>query len=160
MKTWRTIRIGKPNFGNKQDFRRAFIENGISLSILANSMINRLDLIVAAKETEINLVKVSVAELGFAANVQPSQIYPRATKEFGLKLLSNEMALHLPLQYQDQPNDEMIVAAMDPIICAIGIVKVFRMLRRNNRSWLRSLCAKFPLGWQPDFDLVFVDPVG
>jgi hypothetical protein len=158
MEIWRTISIGRPNLRSSGDFRKAFTENGISLSRLADSMLNRLKLTVAADETEVNLVRPSIAELGFVHNEQPSQIYPRAIEGFGLELCSPEVALQLRLQYQDQPDGEIVVVATEPIICAIGILKVFRMIRKENNLWLRSLCAKFPIGWQPSFRLVFIQP--
>ncbi len=70
---------------------------------------------VASATQEIDLVNVSVGDLGFPDGATLRQIYLQA-KKFGLDVLPAEAALQLRLQYTDEPEGEWLSVATAPII--------------------------------------------
>jgi hypothetical protein len=75
---------------------------------------------VSASKTSVELVAVSVAELGFQTDVvRLADIYARA-RQLGFGLASAEVAPQLRLQYPDQPLGEFLIA-MEPINAWTGV---------------------------------------
>lgn len=81
---------------------------------------------VANEETEVELVKVSVAELGFPDGARLADIYERAGK-FGLGLNPPEVGPALRLDYLDQPRAEWLIVAMEPIAGSDGSLGLFHV---------------------------------
>ena len=104
---------------------------------------------VSAKETEKDLVKITTGELGFNDGARRDQIYARA-KELGLELCPAEVGPQLRLQYQDQPNDEMLLVAMEPIKSF-----VFSVERSTSGRWLSW---EGDGNWSPRLQWVFCPP--
>ncbi|MDP3996150.1 MAG: hypothetical protein Q8P86_00455 [bacterium] len=86
---------------------------------------------VADKKTEVDLVIVSNAELGFENGATVKETYSRA-KEFGLELCPNEVGPQLRLQYKDQPKGEWLLVAMEPITDSFNGSRVFNVGRLND----------------------------
>lgn len=95
---WKTIKLGT---GPKtaDEFRRLLGEGGFRLSNRASDILGKPAFKVADEETEIDLVKVTAAELGFKKGARRDQIYERAQK-LGLELCPAEVGPQLRLQYQ------------------------------------------------------------
>jgi hypothetical protein len=75
---------------------------------------------VSKTKTDIDLVLLSVAELGFEGeSAQLAEIYARAT-QLGLEPCPAEVAPQLRLQYLDQPVGEFLHVAMKPLATARG----------------------------------------
>jgi hypothetical protein len=113
-KIWKTIKLGT-GLKTADDFRRALAKGRFRLGDWASDIIGKPAFTVAAEETEVDLVKVKVSELGFKNGARLDQIYERA-KELGLVPCPAEVGPQLRLQYQDQPNDEWLLVAMEPIL--------------------------------------------
>ena len=114
---WKTIKLGT-GLKTADDFLNAlqeFIDPKWGDSVIF--MLKSSAFKVALEETEVDLVKVTVEELGFKkkARVYPHQIYKRA-RLFGLELCSAEVGPQLRLQYKDQPGGERLYIAMEPIV--------------------------------------------
>jgi len=110
---------------------------------------------VITGETEVDLVKVTVAELGFKEGVRRDQIYERA-KELGLDLCLPEVGPQLRMQYLDQPNGEWILIGMEPIRDAVGDLSVFSVDRYDSELWLRSGYDDPDSVWSAGIQWVFV----
>jgi hypothetical protein len=115
-KTWKTIKLGT-GLKTGDDFSRAFKEAGCSIEEWPNRILNNPNFQVANKENEIELVKVSVGQLVYFKNSPANTrvIYACAETYFGLGFCPPEVGPQLRLQYLDQPKDEYLRIAMNPI---------------------------------------------
>lgn len=134
-KVWRTIKLGTPGLKTAEDFRRAIKDNGMKIGDWANDILGQPGFTVADEETEIDLVCLTVAELGFKDGARRDKIYTEAQK-FGLQLCPAEVGPQLRLQYKDQSSGEWIFVAMDPITASGGGLRVFRVGRDGRGLWL------------------------
>ena len=155
-KTWKTIKLGT-GLKTADDFRKTLKDNGFNISGWANDILRKPAFTVAAEETEVELVKVTVAELGFKRGARHEQTYERA-KEFGLELCPPEVGPQLRLQYQDQPNGEWILVAMEPIIVSGGDPELFNVGRSDSGLWLSSYWSSPGIFWYADCRWVFCRP--
>lgn len=126
---WKTIKIGT-GLKTSDDFRKSINENEMEINYPANDILGKSDFAVAIKETELDLVKATVAELGFKNGARCDQIYARA-KELGWELCPSEVGPQLRLQYQNQPNGESVLIAMEPIADSGGTLRVFNVKRSD-----------------------------
>jgi len=120
---WKTITLGT-GLETADDFYNALKQGGFTISEFANELLRSSVFKVATKETQIDLIVVSVAELGFANGGSRKDVYNRA-HELGLGLCPAEVGPQLRLQYKDQPNNEWYRIAMDPIVASNGKLFVF-----------------------------------
>jgi len=155
-KSWRTIRLGT-GLKTADDFRRALRDGKFRLSNRTLDILERPAFKVADEETEIDLVKVTVAELGFKDNARRDQIYEKAQK-LELELCPAEVGPQLRLQHQDQPNGECILVAMEPIIGSGGYPDVFCVARRDSELWLDSYWGSPSNFWNAEPRWVFCRP--
>ncbi len=153
---WKTIKLGT---GPKtaDDFRKVLKDNGFKISGWASDILGKHDFTVAPEETELDLVKVTVDELGFKKGARRNQIYERA-KELGLELCPPEVGPQLRLQYQDQPNGEWVLVAMESIIASDGIPRVFRVEGDDSELWLISYWSNPDNFWDAGHQWVFCRP--
>jgi len=156
LKIWKTIKLGA-GFKNADDFRKAIKDCGMRISDWANDIIGKPEFTVNAGETEVDLVKVTVAELGFKDGARRDQIYERA-KEFGLELCPSEVGPQLRLQYKDQPLNEWILIGMEPIRGSDGDLDVFNVEHYVSGIWLVSDCGSPGDVWGDVIQCVFVRP--
>jgi hypothetical protein len=152
---WKTIKLGT-GLKTAEDFRKALKDNGFNISDRANDILGKAAFKTATEEVEVDLVKVTVGELGFKKSALRDQIYEHA-KELGLELCLPEVGPQLRLQYRYQPNGEWVLIGMDPITASGGDLRVF-CVGRNSDS---GLCLHSPWGstdsfWNPDNRWVFV----
>ena len=142
-KVWKTIKIG--TIKNADEFRKALKKAGFKISDWANDIIGKPAFTVASGEEEIQLVNLSVEELGFKNGAKYGDICARA-KELGLELCPNEVGPQLRLQYKDQPKGEWLRIAMEPITDSDGDLDIFNVGHDGDGLWLRS-----NLGFSDDF---------
>ncbi len=145
-KVFKTIKLGTSGLKTANDFRKDIKDNGFKVGDWANDILGKPAFTVATEETELDLVVVSVAELGFKKGATREQIYARA-KELGLDLCPAEVGPQLRLQYKDQPNSEWLIIAMEPIADSDGRLKLFFVKRFDSDLWLYSYCVKPGLVW-------------
>ncbi len=142
---WKTINLGT-GLKTADDFRKALKDNGFDISHWADDILGKPAFTVATETIEVDLVKVTLAELGFKKGARSDQIYERA-KELGLELCPPEVGPQLRLQCQDQPNNEWVLIWMEPIIDSAGHPRVFLVGCLTSKLWL---CGS--LDWDnPDF---------
>jgi len=153
---WKTIKLGT-GFKTADEFRRALRDGGFRISGWASDILGNPAFKVASEETEVDLIKVTVAELGFKEGVRRDQIYERA-KEFGLELCPAEVGPQLRLRYKDQPNGEWILVAMEPIFASDGNPRLFPVGRNDSGLWLSGLWSPPARFWPADRRWVFCRP--
>jgi uncharacterized protein YjiS (DUF1127 family) len=110
---WKTIAIG--TFTDLFALRSAMVAVGCSVGNSADEILARPAFTLSGKKTEVELLAVSPAELGFQGETATLwDIYAHAQR-LGLRLSPAEVAPQLRLQYFDQPIGEFLLIAMAPI---------------------------------------------
>lgn len=154
-KTWKTIKLGT-GLKTAEDFRYALRDGGFELNDQASGMLGKPIFTAATEESEMDLIKVTVAELGFKEGARYDQIYERA-KELGLELCPPEVGPQLRLQYQRQDREygERILIAMEPIIDSDGDPRLFLVESDRNGLKLNSLWGYPGSYWSDNHQFVF-----
>lgn len=161
-KVWKTINLGT-GLKTVKDFRHALRDGEFGLSDWASDILGKpaftvdIALTVLIKKTKVDLIKVTVGELGFKKGARRDQIYERA-KKLRLELCPPEVGPQLRLQYQDQPNGEWILVAMEPIIDSDGRSRVFSVERHDTEMWLYCVLARPIDFWDANRLWVFCRP--
>jgi hypothetical protein len=155
-KVFKTIRLGT-GLDTADDFRKSLEDNGFRIGGWANDILGKPAFTVAAEETELDLVVVSVADLGFKNRPTREKIYARA-KELGLDLCPAEVGPQLRLQYKDHPNDEWLVIGMEPIAGSDGTLELFGVGHVGDGLWLESCDDNPGSVWSERSRFVFVLP--
>ena len=106
-----SIKLGT-NLKTADHFREALKQSGYSITDWANDILRKLS--TANKEVDVDLVKVSISELGFKKGANYSEICEKALC-FELELCPAEVGPQLRLQYPDQPKNEWLGVAMTPL---------------------------------------------
>jgi hypothetical protein len=109
---WKTITIG--TFASSFALLNALDAAGCAIGDSAEEILARPAFTISTTKTDVELVAVSAAELGFQTDTVPlADIYARA-QQLGFGLAAAEVAPQLRLQYFDQPLGEFLIA-MGPI---------------------------------------------
>ena len=150
---WKSITIGT-GFKTADDLRQAIKEAGGKVSDWAKDIMEKPDFTISPNEAEVDLVRISVAELGFENSTTLKKIYERAIS-MGLKLVSAEVGPQLRLQYEDQPMNKCLFMAMEPIKDSGGGLYVFGVGRGDDSPWLDASYG-LPVGvWDSEYVFVF-----
>ncbi len=131
---WKTIQLGT-GLKDANAFLEALDSNGCKASNWGKKILGKPAFRVAKKKTEVDLVNLSVAELGFKDGATINDIYERAIS-LGLQLCPNEVGPQLRLQYRDQPKGEWVLVAMEPIADSDGSLSIFDVERDGGDLWL------------------------
>jgi hypothetical protein len=133
---WRTVELGT-GLKTAADFRGALNKANCGIGDWGNDILGKPAFTVASEESEVDLVMVTVAELGFGDGAKRSDIYARAI-ELGLEPCSNEVGPQLCLQCKDQPEkDQWLLIGMEPIVDSDGSFVVFLIGRLGDSGlWL------------------------
>lgn len=136
--TWKIIKLG----GLKviDEIHRVLERGGFRVGCHVNEMLGRMALEVVSAGTEVGLVRVTIAELGFKNGAACKDIYKRAL-ELGLMLCPVEVGIQLRLQYKDQSRGEYLRIAMEPLIGSDGGPYVFGVDCDKDGFWLRAICC-------------------
>jgi hypothetical protein len=135
--------------------KKAITKAGCKIGDWANDMLGKEAFTIAPTEQEIDLVVVTVGELGFKNGAKYSDICQRA-QELGLELCPNEVGPQLRLQYKDQPKGEWLRIAMEPITDSGGDRFIFKVGHGVNDLWLDWNDGDPGIVWNADNRFVFV----
>ncbi len=153
---WKTIKLGTDSLKTAADFRQAIESRGMRTGWASNLM-SQPAFSVAAKETEINLVAISPADLGLPDGVNLQTIYSRA-RELGLELCPPEVGPRLRLEHADQPEGEWLFIAMKPIADTNGYPGIFSVGHNNDGRWLGGDGIAPSDSWAINSRFIFVLP--
>ncbi len=151
-KVWKTIQLGTHK--DASTLLGAMKDEGLKVSDYSKDVMGKSDFTVASERTDIQLVRVSVAELGFQKGARRDAIYERAI-QLGLSLVSAEVGPQLRRQYKDQPNSEWLLTAMEPITDSFDELSVFGVERDHYGLWLDTYFGLPDYVWFGDGVLVF-----
>jgi hypothetical protein len=122
IEVWRTIKLGA--YRSADEYRAALIEAGFHIGIWGDELLGKTWCM--GLETEVDLVVISVAELGFKDHGKYGDVCARALED-GLELCRAEIGPALRLSYKDQPQREELFVAMEAIIDSDGDLGIFRV---------------------------------
>ena len=108
---WREVKLGTVE---KDELPEVLKSQGCDISGGAWKILEDPGFRAASKETEVKLVKLTLAQLGFKEDTSAAEVYERG-EELGLKMCPAEVGPQLRLQYPDQVPGERIIVAMKPI---------------------------------------------
>lgn len=149
---WRTMKIGTPDLRTADDFLTALKAVGCEFRYRTSDMLGHPGFAVAEMESEIELVLASVCDLGFQKGATREQINNRAHEQ-GLDLCPMEVGPRLRLEYKDQPPDEDLFVAMEPL----GVSpRVWSVAHDRTGLWLDDWCGHPHMIWGTHFQCVFV----
>jgi len=112
---------------------------------------------VSPRQIQLDLVALSVTELGFKKDARLDRVYAKA-KKLGLDLCPAEVGPALRLAYPRQPIGDWLRIAMEPIPDWDGAFKVFEVAHDGNGRRLRSDHATPSTIWTLDVRCIFVLP--
>ena len=155
LKTFKTINLGT-GLKTADDFRKSLWDSGNKVSSEANGILGNyaFTFTVAVKKIKIDLAIKSVGELGFKDGATRQRIYGRAN-ELGLDLCPAEVGPQLRLQYKDQPEEEQLIVAMNPIADSGGALELFLVGRYGSVLWLYGYYDDPGLVWCAGHRFVF-----
>jgi len=113
MAIWRTIELGDEM--TIEDLRVELIAAGCAIGDRAAQALDNPALSVATARATVELVRLTVGALGFAASEASYQRVCETAARVGLARCLPEVALRLRLTYRDQPIGEFLRIAMEPI---------------------------------------------
>ncbi len=145
---FKTIILGV--YKTTKAYREALTNAGFRNDGWVDDMLDNVQ--VSSSKIQLDLVSLSVANLGFKGSTRLDKIFARA-KELGLELCSSEVGPALRLACPGQPYEEPLWIAMEPISDSEGGLRIFvvdyvrfdRWLgsRYGNPDLLRSLDSRF-----------------
>jgi hypothetical protein len=110
---WKTITVG--TFANSFALINALNAAGCGIGNSAGEILARPAFTLSVSKTDVELLAVSAAELGFQTDTASlAGIYARA-RQLGFELAAAEVAPQLRLQYLNQPMGEFLIIGMEPI---------------------------------------------
>lgn len=153
--TWKTIELGT-GLQNASSFREALKDGGFRIDDWGNDILCNPAFRGTKETSSVELVLVSVAELGFFFNTRRKDIYERAIS-LGLELCPNEVGPQLRLQYKDQPRGEWLLVAMEPVVLdSLGSLGLFRVGHDEDNLFLNGSYGGSPgFFWRSDSRWVF-----
>lgn len=151
--TWRTINLG--TFKKVELLIDAIKKLGYWVCDWAIDTMGKEAFKLSEVKAELELVRVSVAELGFKKGAKLKDIFARAF-EFGLILCPGEVGPQLRLQYTDQPICECLVVAMEAISGSDGDLNLFNVICGGDGAmWLITYYGNPDYDYDPDDMFVF-----
>ena len=114
---WKTLTLG--TFRELPFLRIALEQAGCAVGDDVDAMLAGHAFALAPDRRPIDLVVLSVAQLGFPREASRAAIFARA-QELGLQLCPPEVGPLLRLQYAEQPIGEFVRIAMEPLRMANG----------------------------------------
>lgn len=151
------IRKGSVEIGGmaKEDIEVILTQKNINLSSYARDLLHSPDFTVARQPEQIDLVRLTVHDLGFPSGATTEQIYAKAD-ELGLDLCPAEVGPHLRLgEDTEKQFGEYFFVGMKQITDSDGRPHVFCLDRGGHGPWLGALDAKPTDRWNPDDAFVF-----
>lgn len=120
----------------------------------AGQMMDNEEFVITSKAEKLDLVRLTVADLGFPSGATIEQIFAKA-ESLGLELCPSDLGPNYRLNYLNQPLDEWIYIGMKPISDADGDPGVFLLARDGFGLWLLDFFAAPWYRWGPDIQFVF-----
>ena len=122
---------------DKKELLKELKEKKINISDYAKDMMENKDFTTSKKPEQIQLIRLTVGDLGLKDGATTKDIYERA-EELGLELCSAETGPNLRINYENQPLGDWFRIAMKQITDRDGDLNVFYLARDDDGLWLRD----------------------
>ncbi|MDO8511974.1 MAG: hypothetical protein Q7S57_01770 [bacterium] len=142
---------GKTKDQLKQESEQAIV----NISAYTKSMLDNKDFTTQESMEKINLIRLTVKDLGFKSGATTEEIYQRAF-ELGLERCPAEVGPNYRLQYLDQPMNERLYIGMKQITDSVGDPGVFGLERNEDGLWLNGPWSEPARGWDPNESFVWI----
>ncbi len=153
---WKTVRLGVHK--SAEAYRKALATGNHRAGSWVNDFLGKPAYQSAKNETEVDLVVLSVGDLGFKKGALYSQICEKAVA-LGLELCPAEVGPALRLAYEDQPRGERLIIATKSAAGSSDELDLFSMeVSGGGGLWLRGDCGPSDRYWEADRRFVFVRP--
>ena len=126
-------------------------EKNINISDYAKDMLNSQDFTTQTNQENLNLVRLTVKDLGFPNGTTTDEIYKKA-EEFGLELCPAEVGPSLRLSYLGK---DYMVIAMKQITDRDGRLRVFDLYWYGGKLVLSTFYAKPSNRWDDYHKFIF-----
>lgn len=158
---WRTIQLGVPPIITDAFLNYVSEENRnmqpelvrIRISENAESVLRCPEFEFIYDHIEVELVKVSLAQLGLEHRARLRDIF-EAAKKRGFKKCHKEIGPRLRIKYLQQPQRERIVIGSDPIFDG-AYKNIFLLDSEKAELWLRAAPGNLDGFWDDTFKWVF-----
>ena len=145
---WKTIKLG--DYKHIDDLLASITQSGMTVGEWGNHLLTRPDFNLHHELVEIPLVQVNIDELPLREDMYLNDIYSAVIgksitindTEYEIALCPNEVGPQLRLQYTDQPKDELLRIAMDPIKDSVGSIALFRVENVKSNMLLSGILAE------------------
>ena len=137
---------------NGDNYRQLLRENGFSIGTWGEYVLARCN--TSLETRTLALVDVAVEDLGFKDDTRYDVICAKALK-FNLQRCPEEVGPVLRLLYRDQPMDEWLRIAMDPVVGPDGRYYIFGIERNDGGSWLVGDCGASEGFWRRNSRFIF-----
>lgn len=151
MPVWKTVKLGTCK--TPDEYRKALKKAGRRTGDWGDDILGRIS--CSKEENDLDLVVMSVGDLGFKDGAKYSDICAKAV-ELGLELCPAEVGPALRLQYGDQPSGEWLRIAMEAITGRGGDLYVFYVVRDVGDLWLGGYSGHPDDVWDARSRFVFV----
>ena len=155
LKIWKTIKLGLHKTADNYEAALTPETGLLRLGDWAHQILKKITISQAV--VEVDLCVMTVAELGFRGNARFDAICERII-EIGGELCPAEVGPALRLQYEDQPQGEWNLIAMEAITDSDGDLNVFGVERDSDVRWLDTYYGSPDDLYDPDGRIVFVVP--
>ena len=151
---WKTVKLGI--YKTADAYRKALEAGKHRSGDWVNDFLGKPACNCAGEETDVDLVDVSVHDLGFKEGALYSQICEKALA-MGLELCPAEVGPALRLAYENQPRGERLIVATKPFTELGDDLDLFSMeVSGGGGLWLRGDCGPSDRFWEPYHHFVFV----
>ncbi len=147
---WMTVELGI--HPDPDSYHKAIMATTVRMSNRAKDILQKVSV---GPHRVVQLVRVTVAELGFSKGARYEAVCERA-KICGLRLCPAEVGPALRMQYLDQPFGEWLRIAMEPITASDGDPVVFAVYFSSGGLWLETYWCHPDLVSDPYRAFVFV----
>lgn len=129
---WKTIKIGICK--TSDEYCAVLRVNGQKIGKWGRYILDEIS--YSQKETCLDLVTLSAADLGFKSDTTNADVFRKAV-EVGLELCPAEVGPALRLQYVAQPRGERLVIAMKSVVAVPDNLNIFELAHENG-YWLEA----------------------
>ncbi len=150
MPVWKTVKLGTCK--TPDEYRKALKSAGRRISDWGDDILGRI--LCFKEEVDLDLVVLSVADLGFKSGDRYADICAKA-QGLGLELCPAEVGPALRLQSGDQPKGQWLRIAMEAITDRDGDFSIFNVEHDDDELWLRGNDGHPDYVWDADCRFVF-----
>ncbi len=129
-------------------------KNQVKLTDSTKGELDGPDFLTTRQPEEIELVKLTVGDLGLGERPTTDQVYARIA-ELGLELCPPEVGPYYRLAHLDQAMDDWVIVGMEPFTNEDGESCVFCVERSSGGLWLNDYWAEPDRGWGTDYQFLF-----